>query len=295
MIVSPECWTGALTFGWLLVVASAQVPELPPVGSKSTVPPSSPERVPPLPPVGQVPSVSPTSPPVPRGTRLGDPLVPDIPRDPVRPADAADPERRLVERVLAARRDYVAALHALLAHYRASGDRRKESWVEEELRGFHRGPHPVYLLELDVPSPALRPTRDIKEANDLFRRAMAYKDRGIGPEYQDNQRRAELLLQELIANYPESTRIVEAAYELGELYEGRVFRQFERAVAYYERSVQWDPATRSDVRLRIARIYDRELKDRARAIEWYRQVIEHDPSPSRRQEAQRRLHELTTR
>jgi tetratricopeptide (TPR) repeat protein len=215
--------------------------------------------------------------------------------NPTAPSASVDSELRQVERVLAARREYVAALRDLLQHYRTVGDRRKEQWVEEEMRGFYRGAHPVYRLELDLPSPGLRPSRDVKEANELFRRAMSYKDKGIGPEYQDNQRRAEVLLQELLTSFPDSTRIAEAAYELGELYEGRVFRQFERAAAYYERSLLWDPTSRSDARLRIARIYDRELRDRVRAIEWYRQVIEHDPSPSRRQEAQRRLNELNAR
>ncbi|MCX7700407.1 MAG: tetratricopeptide repeat protein [Gemmataceae bacterium] len=276
---------------WLLLIAVgilAQVPELPPVGGKSKPGSSGPT-------VSQPPRNPPTPPLPPLGGKLGDPLAPGPVGERSSPAGVADAELAHVQRVLAARREYLAALRELLQHYRQAGDTRKAQWVEDELRGFFRGAHPVYRLDLDVPSPALRPSRDIPEANDLYRWAMSYKDKGVGPEYQDNQRRAELLLQDLLTRFPDSTRIVEAAYALGELYESRAFRQFERAAAYYERSVQWDPTTRSDARLRIARIYDRDLRDRARAIEWYRQVIEHDPSPSRRQEAQRRLNELTPR
>lgn len=272
------------------VASPAQVPELPPVGSGGTAKPGNAG-----PAVVNPNSSVPTPPLPPLGGKLGDPRVSDSAGERRPPASVTDAELANVQRVLAARREYLAALRELLQHYRQSGEPRKAQWVEEELRGFFRGAHPVYRLDLDLPSPGLRPSRDIPEANELYRWAMSYKDKGVGPEYQDNQRRAELLLQDLLTRYPDSTRIVEAAYALGELYEGRAFRQFERAAAYYERSVQWDPATRTDARLRVARIYDRDLRDRARAIEWYRQVIEHDPSPSRRQEAQRRLNELAPR
>ena len=65
-----------------------------------------------------------------------------------------------------------------------------------------------------------------------------------------------------------------------------------RAVVYFERCVQWNPTTSFDARLRVARIYDRHLNDKARAGEWYRAVLTHETEERRRQEAQRRLGEL---
>ena len=47
-----------------------------------------------------------------------------------------------------------------------------------------------------------------------------------------------------------------------------------------------------DARLRAARIYDRHLNDKGRAVEWYRAVLTHETDERRRQEAQRRLGEL---
>src|SRR5207245_4588470 len=38
-------------------------------------------------------------------------------------------------------------------------------------------------------------------------------------------------------------------------------------ISYYERCFQWDPNTQYDARLRAARLYDRELKDRNRRSE----------------------------
>ncbi len=283
------CFLFATFLEWTWV--AAQVPELPPVGAGGGAKPGGTS-----PPPARQPSIHPAVPPLPPlGSQLGSPRVPSNSNDGSSKSPKSEDEIACVQRVLAARKEYLASLRDLLQHYRQVGDSRKARWVEEELRGFSRGSHPVYRLDLDLPSASLRPTREIAEANELYRWAMSLKDRGVGPEYQDNQRRAELLLQDLLTRFPDSTRIVEAAYALGELYESRAFRQFERAAAYYERCVLWDPATRSDARLRVARIYDRDLRDRARAIEWYRQVIEHDPSPSRRQEAQRRLSELNPR
>ena len=51
-----------------------------------------------------------------------------------------------------------------------------------------------------------------------------YKDRGFGSDFTDNQIRAELLLQQLVTQYPTSNRNSDAAYQLGDLYESRVFR-----------------------------------------------------------------------
>jgi hypothetical protein len=227
--------------------------------------------------------------------RLGEPDggAPVAPAGPRGSGGGGDLE--FVEKVIEARRGYSNSLKALIDYYRNAGDTRRAQMAEDELKTFHRMPHPVYRLELDVPSPKLQPLYNQKEANDLYRWAMSYKDKGVGTEYTDNQHRAEILLQELLSKYPQSNKISDAAYMLGELYEGRTFRQVERAAAYFERCVQWDPTTKYDARLRAARLYDRDLKDRNRAIELYRAALEFETIPARRQEAQRRLTDLGAR
>lgn len=287
-------WIAALLVSAAFGGAFAQVPELPPVGNDPK-PPSAP----PLPPIGGDNPKPPVTNPSGGGrVRLGEPDTgaPTSPSTPMLPPTgpiARDLE--LVEKVIESRRAYASSLKALVDHYRAVGDSRRAQMAEEELRGFHRSPHPVYRLELDVPSPKLQPIHNQKEANDLYRWAMSYKDKGIGPDYSDNQHRAEILLQELLSKYPQSNKIPDAAYMLGDLYEGRAFRQYERAAAYFERCFQWDPATKYDARLRAARIYDRDLRDRTKAIELYRAALESETIPARRQEAQRRLSDLGAR
>jgi TolA-binding protein len=159
---------------------------------------------------------------------------------------------------------------------------------------YHLLPKPSYRLDIqDVPPATLEARNNIKEANDLFREAMEYKGRGYGTEFLLNQRRAEIRLQEILTKYPDSDKIADTAYQLGEIYETKPFRQYDRAAAYYERAYQWRKGGPSDALLRAARLYDRQLNERGKAIELYREEVAHDTDLERLKEAERRLSELT--
>jgi TolA-binding protein len=201
----------------------------------------------------------------------------------------------LVERVLAARREYQTTLEALRSYYIAAGDIERARWAEQELLQYHRISKQAYRLELDVPPPTLQANYNVPEANELYRRAMLFKDKGFGTDYTDNQRRAEILLQSLLSNYPQSDKISDAAYQLGEIYESRAYKQYGRAAQYFERCFQWNPKTQFDARLRAARLYERSLSERARAIEIYREITTHETDSKRIEEATRRLQELSSR
>jgi hypothetical protein len=199
----------------------------------------------------------------------------------------------LVERLMAARHDYQLALENLRKHYLVVGDVERARWAEEELIQFHRIGKQAYRLELDVPPPTLQAAYNIPEANDLYRRAMTYKDKGWGNDYLDNQRRAEILFQQLLTSYPQSDKIDDSAYQLGDIYENKSYKQYRRAAVYYERCFQWNPNTQFDARLRAARLYDKYLNERSHAVELYRDVVTHETDPKRIQEAQKRLVELS--
>jgi len=200
-------------------------------------------------------------------------------------------DHQLVEKVIAARQAYQESLETLRAHYIAAGEIERARWAEDELLQYHRISKFAYRLELDVPPPNLKPLYNIPEANELMRRAILYKDKGWGTDYTDNQRRAELLLQQLLSKHPQSNKIDEAAYMLGELYESRAFRQNGRAAVYYERSFQWNPQTHHDSRVRSARLYER-LGERNHALEIYRDITTHEHDHKRIEEAQRKIAEL---
>lgn len=199
----------------------------------------------------------------------------------------------LVRTLNAARDSYRVALENLRTHYWKVGDEQRARWAEQELIEYHRILKQSFRLDVgDVPSEKLEPKYNHREANDLYMRAMSYKDRGFGTEYIDNQRRAELLLQLILTKYPRCNKIGLIAYQLGDLYESRAYRQYRRAAVYFERSFQWDPTAMHDARLRAARVYDRNLREQDKALELYKSVLDHDTDPARRDEAQRRVNEL---
>jgi len=208
------------------------------------------------------------------------------------PAGSASDDVVPVKRLIAARQEYQTALEELRLFYQRQGDLEHVRWVEEELLSYHRISKRAYRLELDVPPPTLTPNQNISDANDLFRRAVAFQGKGWGQEADDNYRRAELLFQQLLTMYPQSDKLSETAYHLGEIYEGRAFKQFRRAAMYYERSFQWNPQTPNESRIRAARLYDRVLQDRSKAMQLYREEITHTADPKRLDEARKRLHEL---
>jgi hypothetical protein len=207
-------------------------------------------------------------------------------------------EVELIESVLKARKDYWTSLDKLRQHYVNTHDIEKSKWVEDELKAYHRMMKYSYRLDVkDVPPPTLQPKQNVVDANTLFRRAMEYKGRtATGDEQIDNQRRAEILLQGILEKHPESDKIAEVAYHLGDIYEHyRPRPQYERAAAYLERSFQWNKASATDARLRAAQIYDRHLRNLDKAKDLYKAVMNHDTNPARVQEAEKRLTELSTR
>ncbi len=206
-------------------------------------------------------------------------------------AGASDIEK--VERVLAARHEYQLSLESLRAYYISTNDIERARWAEDELLQYQRLSKQAYRMELDVPPPTLQAAYNIPEANELYKRAMTYKDKGWGTDYIDNQRRAELLLQQLLSDHPQSDKISDAAYQLGDIYESRAYRQYDRAAHYFERSFQWNPKTQYDARLRAARLYERNSGERTHAIDIYRDIVNRETDPQRIQEANERLAALS--
>ncbi len=198
-----------------------------------------------------------------------------------------------VERLIAARREYQLSLESLRAYYISSGDLERARWAEDELLQFHRMSKQAFRMDLDVPPPNLQANYNIPEANELYKQAMTYKDKGWGTDYIDNQRRAELLFQKLLSDHPQSDKISDTAYQLGDVYESKAYRQYDRAAHYFERCFQWDPKTQFDARLRAARLYERNVGERNHAIQIYQDIVNRETDPKRIEEAQKRLADLS--
>ncbi|QEG28642.1 hypothetical protein GobsT_34250 [Gemmata obscuriglobus] len=212
------------------------------------------------------------------------------------PSAAAGSDAQLVERHISARKEYENSLKALHEHYTKVGDKQRLMWAERELMSYHLMWKPSYNLEVkDVPPATLEARVNVREANELYKTAMEYKGRGIGDEYVLNMRRAELLLREVLDKYPNSDKIGDVAYQLGDIYESRAYKQYDRSAKYFERSFQWVRGSRTDARLRAALLYDRQLNERTKAVDLYRAVVEHDTNPDHIKQAEKRIGELTGR
>src|SRR6185369_6721397 len=74
----------------------------------------------------------------------------------------------LVQKLLAARRDYQKTLEQLRLHYFQANDMERMRWAEEELKQYHRVPKHAFILDLDVPPPNLKGDLNVTEANKLF-------------------------------------------------------------------------------------------------------------------------------
>jgi hypothetical protein len=220
--------------------------------------------------------------------------VPHAQTPPANPGGAdKSGDLELVQKLLAVRRDYQKTLEQLYVHYHQVNDKERERWAKDELVNFHRTPKHAFILDLDVPPPNLTGNQHSAEANKLFTWALQYKDKGFGVDYIDNQRRAELLFQEILTKYPHSDKISDVAFMLGDIYESKAYKMYYRAVEYYHRCYQWNSKTSHDARLRAARIYDKQLNNRTKALEMYREVTQYDVvDPRRKQEADRRIAEL---
>ena len=113
---------------------------------------------------------------------------------------------------------------------------------------------------------------------------MTYKDKGWGTDYIDNQRRSELLLQKLLSDHPQSDKVSDAAYQLGDVYESKAYKQYDRAAHYFERCFEWNPKTQFDARLRAARLYERNVGERNHAIQIYQDIVNRETDPKRIEE-----------
>src|SRR4051812_23612697 len=86
------------------------------------------------------------------------------PRTAVPPGPNAAGEIAAVKRVIAARREYQIALEQLHTYYTATGDGENLRWSEDELKQFHRGVKPAYVMDLDIAGPGLRPDQNVPAA-----------------------------------------------------------------------------------------------------------------------------------
>jgi tetratricopeptide (TPR) repeat protein len=180
-----------------------------------------------------------------------------------------------VERTAEARAGYQAALEELAAYYKSTGNESKRRWAQNELTTFKQMAQYRYLSPGEWVTQKMSATENVEGAEELYKKARGlYFDAG-GYFIITNEaklRQSLQLFNELMTGYPNSTRIDEAAYRAGQIYEH--FKDYELAAVMYQRCFQWNEKTNFPARFRAARLLDQRLKMRKEALAIYKLSVQ---------------------
>lgn len=213
-----------------------------------------------------------------------------VPPDPSSLDDAN--EALLVEYVVGARKGYLKALDDLLSIYQTAQDEKKIARVDAVLKAFNPVHTYLYYLTAEIPGPTLRAIKPQLAASDLFDEAMkAYRSAarrlGVGEAARLNYVEAFRKFGLVVEKYPESDKISRCAFHIAEI--NRHFGEYDRAAMWYDRAWQWNPQTPDPVRFRAAFLYDFKLKNRTKALEYYRLTVEFETDFDNREYAEKRI------
>jgi len=291
-------------------------PTLPPAHEEPPAP--EPVEVPPMPPAptppAPMPPAAPETPELPPAPPTQEVVTPSIPGKEPKPEDlqseiieaqieptpkmdlAGLGEVALVEEVARARKAYGRALQALSDYYMERGTAFKLEWLHSEIVAFNKIPKVQYLGVAELAGPELRPLRRIPAADQLFREGINFKEYpAFPPGKKDYLKLALEKFQTIIEKYPDSDKIDDAAFRMGEIYGGWYFEDWTRAVQCYERCWQWNPKTDHPAYFNAAKIYDEKLKNRVKAVELYNRVVAESNNPDLVKQARERIKALTQR
>jgi hypothetical protein len=205
----------------------------------------------------------------------------------------------LAEEVVRARKAYDRALLALRDHYTARGTAVKLGWVSSELEAFDKVPKVQYLTVAEMAGPNLRPIRRIEAADQLYEEGMQNKNYPAMPFPMSNPGKDAYLkkalekFQTIIEKYPESDKIDDAVFRMGEVYGGWYYNDPTRAVECYERCWTWNPKTEYPAIFNAAKIYEEKLNNRTKAVELYNRVLTEGPNEELQKQAADRIKALT--
>ena len=194
-------------------------------------------------------------------------------------------EDQLIHAVTVSRKNYRDALDELRQYYQDTGNQLRLQKTRRELDALDKVPQPLYTDEGLGNVRTGVTLRDIEDANTLFKDAIMYK-KSFSKE---NRITAIKRLEKLMATYPDSDKVGDAAFQIAEIYAGSYFHDYESAAEYYIKSYQLNPYIKQPALLRAAEMYDKMLTDYEKAKTIYRQASLYGPDAKSRKKAQDRL------
>jgi tetratricopeptide (TPR) repeat protein len=181
----------------------------------------------------------------------------------------------VVEQVAATRSSYQTALEELIAYYQSTGNAAKRRWAENELKTLRQTAQYRYLSPGEYVTQDMKAVEKNTDADALYKQAQKlYVESGAYfiITNEAKLRQSLQLFNQLMKEYPNSTRIDEAAYKAGRIYEH--FKDYELAAVMYQRCFQWNENTSFPARFRAAYVLDQRLKMRKEALALYKLSVQ---------------------
>jgi tetratricopeptide (TPR) repeat protein len=196
---------------------------------------------------------------------------------PISLADRHEPD--LVEDMVLHRNMYGNYLRALVTFYSENGFDEKANLARIELKGLQDVAPYNYIMDAELPLESLRPTESIVEADKLYEDGLKLMDKGghrvIIWYHEGTMKKALARFKELIAKYPTSDKIDDAAYYIAEIHkEYNQERDNQLAIEWYKRAIAWNPNLPHPAWSHAAHILDFRMHEREKALEWYYLVLE---------------------
>ena len=201
-------------------------------------------------------------------------------------------ELQFADKVQKSRQTYQADLENLVNYYAQSGQYLKLRHAREELNYFVTFSPIDYVRKIDPPRRAAKGTEYIEEAEILYQDGIMYKEY---PDLFDKKKRlfmAVARFDRLLTKYPQSERVDDAAFMLGEIRGGYYFKEWDVALDLYEKCVEWNADTPHPARFRAAEIYLKKMRDYDRAAAYFRWSANNDLSPDIREKSLDRLKKM---
>lgn len=197
----------------------------------------------------------------------------------------------LVEALESSRAKYEETLTKLIDLYLASGDVYRLKLAQKELEALKKVPKNSYVSVAEALERA-EAAKDIPEANRLLADAKHYDGLTAGNVLQNKQLALARYL-ELIGKYPESDKIDQAAYGAAWIFDFHI-HDYRQAMLYYEKCYEWNKTTKTDARIRAARVAYLWLHDNKKAKALYIVARDFSPLQAHRDEASAMVTYLTS-
>jgi tetratricopeptide (TPR) repeat protein len=206
-------------------------------------------------------------------------------------------ETDIIEQMAVNRQAYRKGLELLVGYYTKAGDNMKLQWAKKELAALNAIPKYNYIIGATLAPANLKVSASIPEADNLYYDGLELEKKAGPLPLLKNANLLRLALEkynQLIRKHPTSDKIDDAAFKAGVIYE--YFKDYKIAVLYYKRAYQWDPDTIHPARFRAARVLDKNLRQKAEALELYQKAVKIEGRFEKYREwrefAERRIREL---